>query len=339
MIICQGPALCVQTDRREASAQEYSGEQKSLLTRAESRSESKDLLAMQPPEEYLFSHKRFYFQPQLATAEYLDSLEDFEIRDSDVFLVTYPKSGTTWTQNILSLIYHEGHRDGTEDIDLLDRVPWLEYNIRGTDYINRPSPRLFACHLPYYMVPKGLRNKRGKVIYVSRNPKDVLVSYYHFSKIAVKIETAEDFDSFMEKFLSGKVLASLWLDHVEGWYGHKDNFNILFLTYEEMKKDLRSSVLKICNFLGKKLTEKELHDVVDKASFDKQRRDPRTNYEHLPPDIIEKGKGHFLRKGTVGDWKNTMTVAQSERFDSVFKERMQNLPFRFCWDINEELPS
>ncbi|XP_060094451.1 amine sulfotransferase-like [Heteronotia binoei] len=294
---------------------------------------------MQPPNEYLFKHKGFYFQPELVTAEYIDSLEDFEIRDSDVFLITYPKSGTVWTQNILSLLYHEGHRNGTEDTDLLDRVPWLEYNIRSRDYICRPSPRLFASHLPYYLVPKGLKNRRAKIIYVSRNPKDVLVSYYHFSKYAAKLETAGDFGNFMERFLAGEVLASSWLDHVEGWYAHKDVFNILFLTYEEMKKDLRSSVLKICSFLGKNLSEEKLQDIVDKATFDKMRIDPRANYENMPPDLLEKGKGHFLRKGTVGDWKNIMTVAQSERFDSVLKKRMQNLSLRYYWDINDNLPS
>ncbi|XP_048361619.1 amine sulfotransferase-like [Sphaerodactylus townsendi] len=118
---------------------------------------------MQSSKNYRFKYKGFYFQPELVTAEYLDSLEDFEIRDSDVFLVTYPKSGTVWTQNILNLIHHEGHRDGTEDTDSLDRVPCLEYNIRKMDYISRPSPRLFASHLPYYLVPKGLRNRRAKI--------------------------------------------------------------------------------------------------------------------------------------------------------------------------------
>uniref|UniRef100_A0ACB8GCD2 Uncharacterized protein n=1 Tax=Sphaerodactylus townsendi TaxID=933632 RepID=A0ACB8GCD2_9SAUR len=134
-------------------------------------------------------------------------------------------------------------------------------------------------------------------------------------------------------------LAGSWLDHVEGWYAHKDDFNILFLTYEEMKKDLRNSVLKICSFLGRKLTEEELQTVVDMATFDKMRLDPRSNYEKLPVNVMDKDKGCFLRKGTVGDWKNIMTIAQSERFDSVFRKRMESLPVKFCWDINEDLPS
>ncbi|XP_032999548.1 amine sulfotransferase-like [Lacerta agilis] len=292
---------------------------------------------MQPDEKYVFPYKGFYFQADMTSVEYLDTLEDFEIRDSDVFLVTYPKSGTIWTQNILSLIYHEGHRDGTEKVDLLDRVPWLEYNIRNMDYVSRPSPRLFASHLPYYLVPKGLRNRSAKVVYVARNPKDVLVSFYHFSKVANHFEEVEDFGIFMERFLAGKVLASLWLDHMEGWYSHRDDFNILFLTYEEMKQDLRSSVLKLCNFLGRRLTEKEVDAVVDQATFNKMKADPRANYKFMPTDIIDHNKGDFLRKGTVGDWKNIMTVAQSERFDSVFKERMEKLPIKFCWDMSDVL--
>ncbi|XP_042301276.1 amine sulfotransferase-like [Sceloporus undulatus] len=292
---------------------------------------------MASSEEYLFEYKGCYFIKTLITPEYLDTLEDFEIRESDVFLVTYPKSGTVWTQNILSLIYHEGHQNGTEEADLIDRVPWLECKFRNVDYATRTSPRLFATHLPYYLVPKGLRNGRAKVIYVARNPKDALVSYYHYSKLNIYIKDAQDFDILMESFLAGKVPAGLWLDHIDGWSTHRDNFNILFLTYEEMKKDLRSSVLKICNFLGKSLPETKVDDIVDKASFDKMRVDPRTNYETIAPDILDNTKGHFLRKGTIGDWKNIMTVAQSERFDSIFKERMEKLPFKFCWDIKDEL--
>ncbi|XP_070809196.1 amine sulfotransferase-like [Pituophis catenifer annectens] len=291
---------------------------------------------MESVDESLYKYKGLYFITDLSSPENLDSLDSFEIRDDDIFIITYPKSGTIWTQNIVSLILYEGHRDGTENISLIDRAPWLEYNMFHVDLPSRPSPWVICSHLPYYLVPKGLQNRRAKIIYVLRNPKDVLVSNYHFHKLSVKIETPKDFDIFFEKFLAGKVFCSSWLDHVEGWCTHKDDFNILFLSYEEMKKDLRSSVLKICNFLGRELSGKEVDDVVDKATFDNMKMDSRANYTFLPPDILDFSKGNFLRKGTVGDWKNLMTVAQSERFDSVFKERVEKLPFRFCWDMQED---
>ncbi|KAM9156147.1 amine sulfotransferase-like [Pangshura tecta] len=136
------------------------------------------------------------------------------------------------------------------------------------------------------------------------------------------------FQILMERFLAGKVHASSWFDHVSGWYTHRADYNILFLTYEEMKKDLRSAVLKMCVFLGKQLTEKELNVVVEKAVFDKMKSDPRSNYEDKTC-ILEKGRDNFLRRGTVGDWKNIMTVAQSEKFNKVFNEKMKDLPFKF----------
>lgn len=72
-------------------------------------------------------------------------------------------AGTIWTQQILSLIYFEGHRKRTENVDTLDRVPFLEYNIRHINFEKRLAPRLFASHLPYYLVPKGLKKKKAKV--------------------------------------------------------------------------------------------------------------------------------------------------------------------------------
>ncbi|KAM6405889.1 amine sulfotransferase-like [Pluvialis apricaria] len=291
---------------------------------------------MEPSKEYVFEYKGFYFGVD-TTPEYIASLEDFEIKDSDIFIATYPKSGTVWTQNILSLIIHEGHRNGTENVETMERIPWLEYNIKKMDYAKLPSPRVLATHLPYYLVPRDLRKKKARIIYVARNPKDVMVSYYHFSKFIITMEKIPDFNLFMERFLAGKVLASSWLDHVAGWYSHAEDFNILFLTYEEMKKDLRSAVLKICDFIGKKLSEEEVDSVVRQATFENMRKDPRANYENLPDDIADKDKGRFLRKGTVGDWKNIMTVAQSERFDNVLKDKMKTLPIKFVWDINDEM--
>ncbi|NXU59404.1 ST3A1 sulfotransferase, partial [Turnix velox] len=291
-------------------------------------------LIMEPSQKYMFKYKGHYFATH-TTLEHVATLEDFEIQDSDIFLVTYPKSGTVWTQNILSLIMHEGHRNGTENMETMDRIPWIEYNMRNVDYTALPNPCFLTNHLPYFSLNPILLNKKARVIYVSRNPKDVLVSYYYFSKFMIIMEQIPDFNVFMERFLAGTVPSSSWLDHVSGWYSHAEDFNILFLTYEEMKKDLRSAVLKICNFLGKKLSEEEVDSVVRQATFENMKKDPRANYENLPDDVVAKDKGSFLRKGKEGA-ENTTTVAQSERFDKFMKEKMKSLPIKFVWDMNED---
>ncbi|CAO2628049.1 Amine sulfotransferase [Lemmus lemmus] len=288
--------------------------------------------------EHLLNFKGYNFGRYFVKMNIVENMDDQEIRDDDVFIVTYPKSGTIWTRQILSLIYFEGYRNHTEYIQTKDRIPFFEYNLRNVDFAKMPSPRIFVSHLPYYLVPKVFKNKKVKILYIYRNPKDVLISYFHFINWIVVPEPSRTVETFMQAFLDGRVLGSSWFDHIRGWYEHRDDFNIIFLSYEDMKKDLRGSVLKICSFLEKEMSEEDVDAVVRQATFQNMKSDPRENYD----DFMKKengpknDQGTFLRKGTIGDWKHHLTVAQNERFDRIFCKNMKNTPLKFIWDINEE---
>ncbi|XP_072264899.1 amine sulfotransferase-like [Pyxicephalus adspersus] len=290
-----------------------------------------------PRDHNLYRYKGFCFLKDMMPPEFIDSLQNFKIRDDDVFLITFPKSGTTWTQQILCLICYEGHRKGTEKIDTTERMPWFESQTLNpvSDLNSLPSPRLFVSHLSETFVPKELKNKKAKVIYVMRNAKDVMNSLYHFQDILALAQKSPDFNHFFEKFMDGEVFAGKWFDHIRGWYTHKNDYNILFLKYEDMIKDLHSTVKQICFFLAIELDDEEIDIVVKKASFNEMKKDPLSNKENVPDSIITRKVGSFIRKGQVGDWKNIMTVAQSETFDKIFQEQMRDLSLSFTWQIPE----
>uniref|UniRef100_A0AAY4AJW5 Sulfotransferase n=1 Tax=Denticeps clupeoides TaxID=299321 RepID=A0AAY4AJW5_9TELE len=267
------------------------------------------------------------------SAEEVEQIKNWEVRDSDIFGVTYPKSGTIWLQQILILIEAKGDLTATKDENNLTRVPWIEVIGGEKKFLLEPSPRLRITHLPYSLLPAGLKQKKGKVIYVARNPKDVLVSFYHFHDFGVFLETPKDFNDFYEKFMDGQVFGSSWFEHIKAYHTHRDEMNFLYITYEEMIQDLRSVVKRICAFLEKDLTDLEIDNVVEHSRFDSMRHNNKANYRTVSDQIFNHKKGTFLRKGSVGDWKNHFTVAQSEHFDKVFKEEMKDIPLFFSWDI------
>ncbi|XP_056141804.1 amine sulfotransferase-like [Lampris incognitus] len=281
----------------------------------------------------LIRHKGFNLISGIHDPDEVDQIYDLELRDSDVFSVTYPKSGTIWMQQILMLIEAKGDMTVNKHRMNGNAVPWIEARGKVKEFATELSPRVRTTHLQHRFMPLALRQKKGKVIYVTRNPKDVLVSYFYFHKVATMLETPKDFNDFFEKFMKGDVHGGSWFEHIKTWYSQKDNMNIFFITYEEMIQDLHSAVERIAAFLGKDLTQEQSANVVKHSTFKNMKQIPEANYEYISSDLLDHQQGSFMRKGTIGDWKNHFTVAQNERFDKLFQDEMKDFPVQFIWEV------
>ncbi|KAM5133570.1 sulfotransferase 2A1-like [Callospermophilus lateralis] len=191
----------------------------------------------------------------------------FVIKDEDTVLVTYPKSGTHWLVEILCLIYSHGDTKWIRSVPIWERSPWIESD-GGYKCLNESEgPRLMTSHLPFQLFPKSLFTSKAKVIYIMRNPKDVLVSgYYHWS-MTQQCKNPESLEQYFQWFIQGNVPYGSWFEHIRGWMSMRDRENVLLLSYEELQKDPRSAIERICQFLGKKLSPEELDSVLKNSSF------------------------------------------------------------------------
>ncbi|KAG8182716.1 hypothetical protein JTE90_026169 [Oedothorax gibbosus] len=280
------------------------------------------------PEAQLF--KGVLLQGYLVPADVVEGMEDMDIRDDDVFVITYPKSGTTWTEEIVSLIYKGGDVSKVDKELLVYRVHHVEVG-RPLGHLrflrNLRSPRLLATHLPLPLLPRALREKpRCKIVYVMRNPKDTAVSYYHHHKMSTFLgNSTSSFDRFLQHFMAGHVVYGSWFDHVLPYWqfckGHPNN--VFFMTYEELKLDLRGMVLRLCDFLERPLSDEAVDAVVRHCTFESMKTNKMVNREQLPiADLFDMTKSKFMRKGIIGDWKNHFTPEQSSAFDDLCAARL-----------------
>ncbi|XP_070557347.1 sulfotransferase 1A1-like [Ptychodera flava] len=162
----------------------------------------------------------------------LEAVKEFQVREDDVFLATYPKSGTTWTAEIVSLIRNSDDIDSIDKVPLLKRVPSLEEKCIPKSKLleTMRSPRYMQTHLIKRLLPREIFTVKPKVVYVARNPKDVLISYYEF-----KIHPWS-WDEFFDNFLKGNVCFGSWIENVEYWWEHRHDDSVLFVFYEDMTR-------------------------------------------------------------------------------------------------------
>src|SRR5215216_1398918 len=252
--------------------------------------------------------------------------KEFVPKDGDVFIVTYPRSGTTWTEQIVHLLVNNG-KQGEQR--LTDAVPWVEtlpHRPGGmTEFLNiLQGRRLFTSHLPFQLMPRAT-DSTAKYIYVARNPKDVAISTYFHDQSKGGYEGS--WEEHFQLFLQGNVSFGSYFDHVLPWWGASQNDrNILFLKYEDMKNDHAGHVARIASFLDIQADPQLIERVVALSSFQSMTSNQNTNFDWIPQ---KANKPKHFRKGDIGDWRNYFSAEQSQQLDDLYMEKMKDTGLQF----------
>ncbi|XP_066432947.1 sulfotransferase 1C1-like [Eleutherodactylus coqui] len=263
-----------------------------------------------------------------------DTVYNFQARDGDIVVASYPKSGTTWMQEILDLIVQDGDVEKSQRALGFIKVPFLEMGHTSLEVANTmPTPRVLKTHLPIQLMPPSFWEKDVKMVYIARNPKDCMVSYYYFYKMDQTLPDPETWDNFFSMFLKGSLAWGDWFDHVNGWWKAKDKHKILYIFYEDMIEDSRRELCKVMRFLGKDFSEDVVKKILHHTSFKAMKANPMINFSVFSESIFDQSVSSFMRKGTVGDWKNHFLVSQNIIFDNEYKKKMEGSGLEFRTEV------
>ncbi|XP_073679207.1 sulfotransferase family 1, cytosolic sulfotransferase 5 [Garra rufa] len=269
--------------------------------------------------------------------KYWTRVEKFQASKEDLLIATYPKAGTTWTQEVVDSILNEGDVEKCKRAPTHMRMPFLE--MTSKDGLNSgitklevmDPPRVIKTHLPIQLVPCSFWDAGCKVIYMARNPKDTVVSYYHFDSMHLHQPEPGTWPQYLEKFMTGQLGWGSWCDHVKGYWRERHTKKILYIFYEDMQEDPVREVTRIAQFLGRQLSKSTIENIVQMTTFSAMRENPMANYSSVPDTIFDRTVSDFMRKGEVGDWTNHFSAEEDAAFEEHYRKMMADcpIPIRF----------
>ncbi|KAI8482523.1 sulfotransferase 1 [Branchiostoma belcheri] len=297
------------------------------------RADTQDFMSY---EKVTWEYKGVRF-PLDVTKETLEAMPGFQIRDDDIVVASYIKTGSNWlTTIVLKILGSAGKL--TASADSMDIGP-IEIRVPSATqpgYItvaDMPSPRFMKTHLPIQFAPKGISKPQNRVQYF------LLTCYFPYDGMNCTGTT------LLMKSLLKYLIYRNWLlprreaisgswnslggwgdycDHLLGWWQMRDDPHFLFIKYEDMKKDLLSAVKTVAAFLEVDLDERTMKDIAEACTFDNMKAELASSDR---PD-----KRTIARKGIVGDWKNMFSPEQSQAFDAWYERKLGGTGISFDFE-------
>jgi len=250
----------------------------------------------------------------------------------DVFVATYPKSGTNWMMQIAHQLLFHGQGE-FEHIHYV--VPWPDTTVMGPmkgyaipiedPSVWRASPehkRVIKTHFDWQLLPYSAD---ARYIIVIRDPKDVFVSsYFFFVKEGPLAGPAPTLDTWYKIFLNGDMpVGGSWVNNTAGYWAERHRPNVLILSFKSMKRDLRSAVFRVADFLDVHVSDQTLETVVQKSSFAymKQHDEQFRMWNIIP----WRGENHMLRNGAHGGSSELLSLERQREIDARFMADLKRL--------------
>ncbi|KAJ2950763.1 hypothetical protein O0L34_g9027 [Tuta absoluta] len=299
-------------------------------------------------DEHYHAGPKGYFL--FGNKDLLTEIYNYPIFSSDIVVASFPRSGTTWTEELVWLIVNDFDYELAKSIPLHTRFMFLEnklwhnriFNYCNEDEANRMAPvlmfdlsteipnRFIKDHLPLSLLPPKTLDT-ARVVYVARDPRDVIVSNYYVHKDLRCVELQCGFKDFFENlFLKDLVSYTPFFEHVKEAWVQRNHPNMLFLFYEELSQDLKGVAKRVAKFFGKSFTEDQLDQLCEYLKFENFQNNSSVNFEDQKGVLFNAKSGKpMVRKGKVGGWREYFDAKMTQQVEQWMADNLKDTDLRF----------
>ncbi len=246
---------------------------------------------------------------------------NLQIHPDDTFIVSYPRSGNTWTRFLVANLLRPAAPVTFQDIERI--VPDSE--AQSSRYLKAlPRPRVIKSH--EYFHPRF-----RKVIYIVRDPRDVALSYYDFQRKYRHIEDGYPISQYARDFVDGRHgLADWgsWAENVSSWVSTRQGRpGFLLLRYEDMVRDTRRELSRVASFLGISPAPDLLENAISRSSAERLRELERLQGHEWVSTKDKRADIPFIRTATAGGWKANLPPDAVSIIEMAWGTLMQSLGY------------
>ena len=255
---------------------------------------------------------------------------DYQPTAQDVIVSTYPKSGTNWTMQMAQEIawYGEANFEHVDSAipwpDALSKTPIAPLSDTSMAEKSPTGLRVIKSHLEAEYVPYS---NEAAYISVVRDPKDVVVSTFHFENgfFERMVGGGVPLDAYVDAFLAKEFIYANWADHVASWWALRKCDNVLLLSFEAMKEEPEDAIAAIAKLMKVTLTLEQLAKVIHKSSYAYMKANNHKFSPPTPPDYPEQGQITMIRQGQSGESARVLSNAQRQAIDQVCADELAKL--------------
>lgn len=243
------------------------------------------------------------------------------VRPDDTFIVSYPRSGNTWMRFLIANLLFPNQTISFANIESL--IPDAEA-ISSRHMKRIRGPRIIKSH-------QYFDHRYPKVLYLVRDPRDVLLSYYHFSRKYRHIGDDFPLETYIHRIATGtlhKTAWGTWGENVGSWLGARlGRPNFLLVRYEDLVVHTQSQLERVAYFFGVPHSPQALREAIAKSSATNLRDLEKQQHGQWVATQKTRADIPMIGSAVSGKWKSSVPEASINEIESAWGALMEQLGY------------